>query len=97
MSKNEIERLRTLSQFAEQICSLSEDGAEARQRINHLITRAEDDIRTKSLEIQLQQSHINLLKQLDGFMTRPGPDPAARIGVNNGAGAGPRAISGEAS
>jgi len=96
MAVNELERLRTLAHFAEQICSLSDDGNEARQRINHLISRAEDDIRTKSLEIQLQQSHIALLKQLDGFMLRPNADPAARIGLNNGGG-GPRAISGDAS
>lgn len=97
MAVNELERLRTLAHFAEQICSLSDDGGEARKRINHLITRAEDDIRTKSLEIQLQQSHIALLKQLDGFMTRPVADSASHIRLNETAKAGPRAISGDAS
>ena len=97
MAVNELERLRTLAQFADQICALSDDGPEARKRINSLITRAEDDIRAKSLEIQLQQSHIALLKQLDGFMSHPVADAASRIRLNDGGPAGPRAISGDAS
>lgn len=97
MATNELDRLRTLAQFAEQICSLTDDGDEARRRINHLINRAEEDIKTKSLEIQLQQSHIALLKQLDSFMTRPQETAASRIRLNETGGTGPRAISGEAS
>jgi len=97
MAVNELERLRTLAQFADQICALSDDGPEARKRINSLITRAEDDIRTKSLEIQLQQSHVALLKQLDGFMTHPTADAASHTRLNDAAPAGPRAISGSAS
>lgn len=99
MSNNELDRLRALAQFAEQVCSLADDGEEARRRINHLITRAEDDIKTKSLEIQLQQSHIALLKQLDNFM---GVSPAPATGssrphLSDAGGTGPRAISADAS
>lgn len=97
MATNELDRLRTLAQYAEQVCSLADNEEEARRRINHLINRAEDDIKTKSLEIQLQQSHIALLKQLDGFMTRPAETGASRIRLNETGGTGPRAITGEAS
>lgn len=98
MANNELDRLRALANFAEQVCSLADDGDEARRRINQLISRAEDDIRTKSLEIQMQQSHIALLKQLDGFMVRPTESPAAsRIRLNETGNAGPRAIAGDAS
>lgn len=97
MAVNELERLRTLAQFAEQVCTLADTEDEARKRINHFIARAEDDIRTKSLEIQMQQSHIALLKQLDGFMTRPAAEPAAQVRLNTAGPAGPRAISGDAS
>jgi len=97
MASNELDRLRALASFADQICGLADDGDEARRRINHLITRSEEDIKTKSLEIQMQQSHIALLKHLDGFMTRPldtagqfrlgeAPAPAPAPGL------GPRAI-----
>lgn len=97
MAVNELERLKTLAQFAEQVCTLADTEDEARKRINHFIARAEDDIRTKSLEIQMQQSHIALLKQLDGFMTRPVPEPASRMRLNETGGTGPRAITGDAS
>lgn len=107
MANNELDRLRALANFAEQICSRADDGDEARRCINQLISRAEDDIKTKSLEIQMQQSHIEiqmqqshiaLLKQLDGFMTQPTEAPAAsRIRLNEIGNAGPRAIAGDAS
>ncbi|GBE42066.1 MAG TPA: hypothetical protein ENH05_00915 [Rhizobiales bacterium] len=96
MASNELDRLRALASFADQICGLANDGEEARRRINHLISRSEEDIKTKSLEIQMQQSHIALLKHLDGFMSRP-LDAAGqfRLGEAPGAapGAGPRAIA----
>jgi hypothetical protein len=97
MANNELDRLRALANFAEQVCSRADDGDEARRCINQLISRAEDDIRTKSLEIQMQQSHIALLKELDGFMTRPTEAPTAgRIRLNEIGNAGPRAIAGDA-
>lgn len=92
MATNDIDRLRALANFAEQICSLADDGDEARRRINHLISRAEEDIKTKSLEIQMQQSHIALLKHLDGFMA-PAADAASRMRLNDTGTTGPRAIA----
>ena len=96
MASNELDRLRALASFADQICGLADDGEEARRRINHLIARSEDDIKTKSLEIQMQQSHIALLKHLDGFMTQP-LDAAGQIRLGGApipaAASGPRAIA----
>jgi hypothetical protein len=98
MASNELDRLQALARFAEQVCSMSDDGQEARRRINQLITKAEEDIRTKSLEIQLQQSHIALLKHLDGFMTHPvDSSGAGRMRLNEAERAGPRAIAADAS
>ena len=92
MSTSELDRLRALVGFAEQVCTHSGNGEDARRHINHLITRAEEDIKTKSLEIQMQQSHISLLKHLDGFMTKP-LDPAGQFRLGEaGAASGPRAI-----
>jgi len=94
MVKNELDRLRTLASFADQVCGMADNGEEARRRINHLITKAEDVIKTKSLEIQMQQSHIALLKQLDGFMNASA-EPAGRMRINDVERAGPRAIVAE--
>lgn len=94
MAKNELDRLRMLASFAEQVCGMADNGEDARRRINHLISKAEDDIKTKSLEIQLQQSHIALLKQLDGFMTAPVETPG-RVQLTDVDRAGPRAIAAE--
>jgi len=92
MATNELDRLRAFVGFAEQVCTHSGNGEDARRHINHLITRAEEDIKTKSLEIQMQQSHISLLKHLDGFMTKP-IDPAGQFRLGEaGAASGPRAI-----
>ena len=90
MATNELDRLQALASFADQICSLAYDGDEARRRINHLMSRAEEDIKTKSLEIQLQQSHIALLKHLDGFMARP-LDAAGHLRLGNPG--GPHAVA----
>jgi len=68
MSSSELERLKTLAQFADQISSMAANTTDARQGIARLIAKAEQDIRTKSLEIQLQQSHIALLRHLDGIL-----------------------------
>ena len=93
MIKNEMDRLRTLASFAEQVCGMADNGEEARRRINHLISKAEDDIKTKSLEIQMQQSHIALLKQLDGFMNAPVEMPNRANLSDVERGGGPRAIA----
>lgn len=94
MSAIELDRLRAFVGFADQVCSHSGNGEDARRHINHLISRAEDDIKTKSLEIQMQQSHISLLKHLDGFMTKP-LDAAGQFRLNETA-TGPRAIGADA-
>lgn len=92
MSTIELDRLKAFVGFAEQVCTHSGNGEDARRHINHLISRAEDDIKTKSLEIQMQQSHISLLKHLDGFMTKP-LDPAGQFRLGEAGGTpGPRAI-----
>jgi hypothetical protein len=92
MATNELDRLKAFVGFAEQVCTHSGNGEDARRHINHLISRAEEDIKTKSLEIQMQQSHISLLKHLDGFMTKP-MDSAGQIRLGEtGAPQGPRAI-----
>ncbi len=92
MSTIELDRLKAFVGFAESVCTHSGNGEDARRHINHLISRAEDDIKTKSLEIQMQQSHISLLKHLDGFMTRP-LDTAGQIRLSEtGPAPGPRAI-----
>ncbi|MEC9367234.1 MAG: hypothetical protein VX871_00895 [Pseudomonadota bacterium] len=78
MASNELDRLRTLAGYAEQISAMADDSDDARQRIQKLISKAEGDIKSKSMEIQLQRSHISLLKQLDQFLARPAdPAPAA--------------------
>lgn len=92
MVRNEIDRLRALASYADQICSLADDGEDVRRRITHLINLAEEDIKTKSLEIQMQQSHIALLKQLDGFLLPPG-ETANRVRVNEAGNGSARAIA----
>lgn len=97
MATSELDKLRALADYADQICGLADSNDEARHRISQLINRAEQDIKAKSLEIQLQQTHIALLKQLDGFMAR-GNDltSAKQIRYNDRDPGGPRAISAEA-
>ncbi len=96
MSTIELDRLKAFVGFAEQVCNHSGNGDDARRHINHLISRAEEDIKTKSLEIQMQQSHISLLKHLDGFMTRP-LDTSGQVRLGDaGAAPGPRAILADA-
>ncbi len=96
MSTIELDRLKAFVGFAEQVCSHSGNGDDARRHINHLISRAEEDIKTKNLEIQMQQSHISLLKHLDGFMTRP-IDTSVQVRLGEtGAAPGPRAIVADA-
>lgn len=95
MSTIELDRLKAFVGFADQICNHSGNGEDARRHITHLISRAEEDIKTKSLEIQMQQSHISLLKHLDGFMTKP-LDAAGQFRLGEaGAAPGPRAVVAE--
>lgn len=99
MANSELDRLRTLADYADQICGMSDSNDDARRRINHLIARAEQDIKKKSLEIQLQQSHIALLKHLDGFMQRGDASNAAgaHIRFNDADRNGPRALAADGS
>ena len=53
MSTIELDRLKAFVGFAEQVCTHSGNGDDARRHINHLISRAEEDIKTKNLEIQM--------------------------------------------
>ena len=92
MATNDVDRLKALANFADQICTLAEDGEEARRRISQLIGRAEQEIKTKSLEIQLQQSHIALLKHLESFLARPMETPG-QFRLNEAERGGPRAIA----
>lgn len=96
MANNELNRLRSLASFADEICSMSDSNDDARRRINHLISRAEQDIKTKSLEIQLQQSHIALLRHLDGFMVGAA-EASGQIPLNEPGRKGPRVIAAEGS
>ena len=72
MVMSDLEKLRRLSEYADQISSISLDGDDARNRIGQLITRAEDDIRTKSLEIEVRQSQISLLKHIASVLPQQG-------------------------
>lgn len=92
MANNELDRLRTLADFADQVCNLSDNSEDARRRINHLVTRAEQDIKTKSLEIQMQQTHIALLKHLESFMVRA-PEMPGQIRLGDTERGGPRVLA----
>lgn len=92
MANNELDRLRALANFADQICNIADNSEDARRRINQLISRAEQDVKAKSLEIQLQQSHIALLRQLDGFIAHPG-DNTSQLRLNDTERGGPRALA----
>ncbi|MGD9866521.1 MAG: hypothetical protein AB7U38_00820 [Hyphomicrobiales bacterium] len=81
MATNELDRLRTLAGFAEQISAMADDSEDARHRIQKLVAKAESEIKSRSLEIQLQRSHISLLKQLDAFLSRPA-EPAAALRIS---------------
>lgn len=95
MSSSELERLKTLGQFADQISSMAANGADARQGIARLIAKAEQDIRTKSLEIQLQQSHIALLKHLHGVLEETPSTVGAPLRLNDKEGGGPKVFAPE--
>jgi vacuolar-type H+-ATPase subunit B/Vma2 len=71
MANNELDRLRSLVEIADQVSKYSETRDDARRHVNHLIAKAEQDIKMKTLEIQMQQAHIALLKQLEAFVERP--------------------------
>lgn len=92
MTTIELDRLKALADFADQICRMAQNGEDARRQINHLIARTEQEIKTKSLEIQLQQSHVALLKHLDGFMSGT-PDEASHVRLSETDASVPRALA----
>lgn len=77
MSSSELDRLKKLADLADQITSMADNDAEARQGIARLISRAEQDIRTKTQEIQLQKAQIGLLRHLIAALDKPGEQNAA--------------------
>ena len=77
MSSSELERLKKLADLADQISSMADNDTEARQGIARLITRAEQDIKTKSQEIQLQKAQIGLLRHLIAALDKPGEQATA--------------------
>ena len=87
----ELDRLKSLASFAEQICNMADNEDDARRQINHLIARTEQEIKTKSLEIQLQQSHIALLRHLDGFLGGS-VDKSGQVRLSETEGAPPRVL-----
>lgn len=79
MVMTDLEKLRRLSEYADQISSISFDGDDARNRIGQLIARAEDEIRTKSLEIEVRQSQISLLKHIASVLPQQGMNGTPHI------------------
>jgi len=64
MVMTDLEKLRRLGEYADLISNAAVDADAARSRIGQLIARAEEDIRTKSLEIEVREPHIGLLRQI---------------------------------
>lgn len=91
MTTIELDRLKALANFANQISQMAENGEDARRQINHLIGRTEQEIKTKSLEIQLQQSHIALLRHLDGFISGS-PDAPGQVRLSETESTPPRVL-----
>jgi len=60
----DLEKLRRLSEYADLISNAAVDAEDARGRIGKMIVRAEEDIRTKSIEIEVRESQINLLRHI---------------------------------
>ena len=64
MVMTDLEKLRRLSEYADLISNAAVDAEDARGRIGQMIGRAEEEIRTKSLEIEVRESQINLLRHI---------------------------------
>ena len=64
MAMTDIEKLRRLSEYADLISNAAVDADDARGRIGQMIGRAEEEIRTKSLEIEVRESQIDLLRHI---------------------------------
>ena len=77
MSSSELDRLKKLADLADQITSMADNDSEARQGIARLISRAEQDIKAKTQEIQLQKAQIGLLRHLIAALDKPGDQQAA--------------------
>lgn len=77
MSSSELDRLKKLADLADQITSMADNDVEARQGIARLISRAEQDIRAKTQEIQLQKAQIGLLRHLIAALDKPGEQTAS--------------------
>lgn len=64
MVMTDLEKLRRLSEYADLISNAAVDADDARARIGQMIVRAEEDIRTRSLEIEVRESQISLLRHI---------------------------------
>lgn len=71
MSMSELERLKKLGELTDQISGMADSDAEVLQSIARLISRAEEDIRAKTQEIQLQKTQIGLLKHILAALDKP--------------------------
>jgi len=72
----DLEKLRRLSEYADLISNAAVDADDARSRIGQLISRAEEDIRTKSLEIEVRESQIGLLRHIAEVLPLQANGPA---------------------
>ena len=71
MSMSELERLKKLGELTDQISGMADSDAEVLQSIARLISRAEEDIKVKTREIQLQKTQIGLLKHILAALDKP--------------------------
>jgi len=71
MAMSELERLKKLGELTDQISGMADSDAEVLQSIARLISRAEEDIRAKTQEIQLQKTQIGLLKHILAALDKP--------------------------
>ena len=81
MSMSELERLKKLGELTDQISGMADSDAEVLQSIARLISRAEEDIRAKTQEIQLQKTQIGLLKHILAALDKPKAQSGGRIQV----------------
>jgi hypothetical protein len=76
MVMTDLEKLRRLSEYADLISNAAVDAEDARGRIGQMIVRAEEDIRTKSIEIEVRESQINLLRHIADVLPLQANGPA---------------------
>ena len=76
MVMTDLEKLRRLSEYADLISNAAVDAEDARGRIGQMIGRAEEEIRTKSLEIEVRESQINLLRHIADVLPLQANGPA---------------------